>query len=75
MAISNPRLRNAETALVHRQKTIRPTANGQYPVHPDNAPQGKQFVEGSINAAPKINNGKTNKYTAKSPLMTSMSKD
>lgn len=73
MAIANPRQRNAESAIVHRETTIRQTASGQRPVNPKNAPEGKMWMEGAQTpSVPGVNSGAKNKFTAKSPLVTTM---
>ena len=73
MAIANPRQRNAETAIVHREQTIRQTSTGQRPLTQRNAPESKMWQEGAEKAPiPGANTGQKNKFTARSPLGTQM---
>lgn len=73
MAIANPRQRNAETAVVHREQTIRQTSSGQRPLTQRNAPEGKMWQEGNETpAVPTANTGAKNKFSGRSPLSTTM---
>ena len=73
MAIANPRQRNAESAIVHRENTIRQTTTGERPLIPKNAPEGKMWMEGAQTpSVPGANTGAKNKFTSKSPIVTSM---
>ena len=60
-------------AIVRREKVVKQTALGQHPPNPISAPEDKAWEEGS--QAPPVsgvNSGKLNKFSAKSPLVTTM---
>jgi hypothetical protein len=73
MAVANPRQRNAETQIVHREQIIRQTSKGQRPLTQRNAPEGKMWMEGTEKPpTPGVDSGASNKFTNKSPLVTTM---
>ena len=73
MAIANPRQRNAESALVHREEVVRQTSKGQRPLTIKNAPEGKMWMEPSEKppAPPGVDTG-AGGVSKKSPLVTTM---
>lgn len=73
MAISNPQQRNSEAPLVHRQIKAPQTARGQFPSKDLNSPESKSFMENAqVPPISGANTGQHNKFTAKSPLVTTM---
>lgn len=73
MAISNNLQRNSEAPLVHRQARSPQTARGQFPSKNLNSPESKMFQENAqVPSVPGANTGQHNKFTSKSPLVTTM---
>ncbi len=73
MAIANPRQRNAESALVHREDIVKQTSTGQRKLTPKNAPEGKMWMEGTEKSpVSNVDTGASSKFGARSPLVTTM---
>lgn len=73
MAIANPRQRNAESAIVHREKVVKQTSTGQRKLNPKNAPEDKMWM-GGVEKPPitSADTGASSKFGSKSPLVTTM---
>ena len=73
MAIANPRQRNAESAIVHREEVVKQTSTGQRKLSPKNAPESKMWMEG-VEKPPvtSADTGASPKFGSKSPLSTTM---
>lgn len=64
---------NSVTAALRKEKVVRPSATGHTSLKPVQSPESRQFVEGSqVPPVPGANTGKLNKFSAKSPLITTM---